>query len=179
MARRNEGALGNAWFVERYRLTDNADQEMLALNDFDPAAEAIVNRQQFGDFVKDYTPHTDSTARISMVSYAPNHLVYEYEARQPALAVFSEIYYQPGWQAYVDGGRADHFRVNYVLRAMTLPPGKHKVEFVFRPKGFYVGDKIDLASSVILLLLVLGGVLRGAMRAKRQEPRDKREEIKD
>jgi hypothetical protein len=159
VARFNPGALGNAWFVERCRLVDNADQEILALNDLDPAREAVVNRNQFGSFVKDTVFPADSGAMIRMLSYAPNHLVYEYQASQPAFAVFSEIYYQPGWESFVDDEPAEHFRADYVLRAMILPPGKHKVEFFFRPKGYYVGDKIDLASSVILLLLVIGGVV--------------------
>ncbi len=157
-ARLNSGALGNAWFVQKCRLVDNADQEILALNNLDPAREAVVNRNQFGEFVKDTVYPYDSTAAIRMLSYAPNHLVYEYETAHSAFAVFSEIYYQPGWQATIDGKPAGHFRADYVLRAMILPAGKHKVEFVFRPKGYYVGDKIDLASSVVLLLLVLGGI---------------------
>ncbi len=170
VARFNPGALGNAWFVERCRLVDNADQEILALNDLDPAREAVVNRNQFGSFVKDTVFPADSGAMIRMLSYAPNHLVYECQASRPAFAVFSEIYYQPGWESFVDDEPAEHFRADYVLRAMILPPGKHKVEFFFRPKGYYVGDKIDLASSVILLLLVIGGVVwevRGRMKDDR------------
>jgi hypothetical protein len=158
VARPNPGALGNAWFVRRCRLVENADQEMLALNDLDPSAVAVVNRGQFGSFVSDTVFPADSAATIRMLSYAPNHLVYEYTASQPAFAVFSEIYYQPGWQSFVDGRPADHFRADYVLRAMILPAGKHKVEFFFKPRGYYVGDKIDLASSIILLLLVLGSL---------------------
>jgi hypothetical protein len=157
-ARPNPGALGNAWFVRKCRLVENADQEILALNNFDPSAVAVVNRQQFGSFVTDTVFPVDSSAVIRMLSYAPNHLVYEYSTAQPAFAVFSEIYYQPGWEAYVDDKPAAHFRADYVLRAMILPAGKHKVEFFFKPKGYYVGDKIDLASSILLLLLVLGSL---------------------
>ncbi len=168
-ARLNAGALGNAWFVHKCRLVDNADQEILSLNDMDPGREAVVNRNQFGEFVQDTVYEVDSAAYIKMLSYAPNHLVYEYESGVPAFAVFSEIYYQPGWQATVDGKPAGHFRTDYVLRAMILPPGKHRVEFAFRPKGYYVGDKIDLAASAILLLLVLGMGVLETKRAVREE----------
>ncbi len=158
VARRNDGALGNAWFVGSYRLVDSADEEILALNDFDPAGEAIINRQQFGSYVQGFEAAPDTTAMIRMLSYAPNHLVYEYEAARPGLAVFSEIYYQPGWESFVDGKPVDHFRADYVLRAMILPEGKHKVEFYFRPKGYFVGNKIDLASSLLLFLLAAGAI---------------------
>ena len=158
VAQRNPGALGNAWFVQKYRIVSNADSEIVALSDFDPVQEAIVNKQ-FEPLVKNYIPANDSTARIHMVSYAPNHLVYEYNAARPRLTVFSEIYYNKGWLAYIDGEPAPYFRSDYVLRTMVLPSGEHKIDFYFKPKGYYVGDKIDLAASAILLLLFAGGLV--------------------
>ncbi len=157
-AQRNPGALGNAWFAGEYRIVPSADSEMVALTGFDPRKTAIVNRE-FLPFVENYRPVPDTTAQIRMTSYAPNHLVYQYRAAQPRLTIFSEIYYNKGWQAFVDGKPAPHFRADYVLRAMVLPPGEHKIEFTFRPKGYYIGNKIDLAASAILLLLVAGGVV--------------------
>jgi uncharacterized membrane protein YfhO len=73
--------------------------------------------------------------------------------------VFSEIYYQPGWNAYIDGVLADHFRVNYVLRSMVIPAGDHQIEFKFEPSLFPVGEGIALASSALLLLLFLGALV--------------------
>ena len=72
--------------------------------------------------------------------------------------MFSEIYYDKGWNAYVDGKPMPHFRANYVLRAMRIPSGKHTVEFKFEPSTYYTGEKISLAGSVLLLLLFAGGV---------------------
>ncbi len=158
VAQLNPGALGNAWFVRNYRIVPDADGEIKALSDFDPSREAIINRQ-FESSVKDFKVMPDTTAEIHMVTYAPNHLVYKYQAGEPSMAVFSEIYYDKGWQAYIDGNPAPYFRADYVLRAMTLPAGKHTVEFYFRPKGYYIGDKIDLASSALLLLLLTGGII--------------------
>ena len=103
-----------------------------------------------------------------MLSYAPNHLIYEYQASQPRLTLFSEIYYNKGWLAYIDGKPAPHFRADYVLRAMVLPPGQHKVEFYFKPKGYYVGNKIDLASSSILILLFIGGLVLEVTKKKNE-----------
>ncbi|MCD6201758.1 MAG: YfhO family protein [Bacteroidales bacterium] len=163
----NPGALGNAWFVETYQIVPNADSEMISLNNFDPLKKAIVNKQ-FETFVKGYKPGPDSTARIRMLSYAPNHLIYEYQASQPRLTLFSEIYYNKGWLAYIDGKPAPHFRADYVLRAMVLPPGQHKVEFYFKPKGYYVGNKIDLASSSILILLFIGGLVLEVTKKKNE-----------
>ena len=168
-AQLNPGALGNAWFVENYQLVPNADSEMLSLSDFDPLKKAIVNKK-FESFVRSYQPIADSTARIRMISYAPNHLVYEYQATHPRLTVFSEIYYNKGWQAYIDGKPAPHFRADYVLRAMVLPPGQHKVEFYFKPKGYYVGNKIDLAASSILILLFVGGLVLEVTKKKEENP---------
>ncbi len=166
-AQMNPGALGNAWFVEEYQIVPNADSEMLALSNFDPGKKAIVNKQ-FETFVEGYKPGADSTARIRMLSYAPNHLVYEYQAAKPRLTVFSEIYYRKGWLAYIDGKPAPHFRADYVLRAMVLPPGQHKVEFYFKPKGYFVGNKIDLAASSILILLFIGGLVLEATKKKEE-----------
>ena len=90
-----------------------------------------------------------------MDSYEPNDLVYSFRTRQPGLAVFSEIYYPKGWNAYVDGKLTDHFRVNYVLRAMVLPAGEHKVEFKFEPAVYFVGEKISFISSLLLITLVV------------------------
>jgi hypothetical protein len=151
----NPGALGNAWFVSGYRMVDNADQEINALTGFDPADTAIVDKS-FASMLTDFTGGKDSLARIDLKDYQPNHLTYEYNTAKDGLAVFSEIYYPKGWDAYVDGTPAPHFRVNYVLRAMVLPAGVHKVEFRFEPKVYFTGEKISLASSILLLLLVAG-----------------------
>jgi uncharacterized membrane protein YfhO len=86
----------------------------------------------------------------------PNFLKYEVEAGSEQLAVFSEIYYDKGWNAYINGEKSPHFRVNYILRAMVIPAGKHTVEFRFEPKSYRVGNKISLASSLLLILAVAG-----------------------
>ncbi len=150
------GALGNAWFVDGYKKVDNADSEMVALYDFNPARTAIVDKR-YNEYLKvsPFLTH-DSTAGIKMTSYEPNDLNYISHSKTDRLAVFSEIYYPDGWQAYIDGQPVDHFEANYVLRAMVIPAGDHKVEFKFHPSHYFIGEKISLASSIILILGLCG-----------------------
>lgn len=151
------GALGNAWFVDGYRVVPNADSEMVALGNFTPGTTAIVDKRydNYVDKVNAHQPH-DSTAYIKMTSYEPNDLDYVSHSSAERLAVFSEIYYKDGWQAYIDGQPANHIQVDYVLRAMIIPAGDHKIEFKFHPSHYYIGEKISLASSLILFAGCIG-----------------------
>ncbi len=154
---RNVAALGNAWFVDEYKLVENADSEMTALSSFEPARTAIIDKR-FAENVKGLNTGKDTNSSITLTSYKPDDLTYTSKADRQQLAVFSEIYYDKGWNAYVDGKLSPHFRANYVLRAMVLPAGNHTVEFKFEPKSFYTGDKISLISSIIVLLIFVGGI---------------------
>ena len=154
-ARMNPAALGNAWYVNTYNLVESPDAEIDALAEFDPANEAIVDKR-FTNYFEGFNAKADSTAHISLISYQPNNLVYESSSTKEGFVVFSEIYYENGWNAYIDGEQVPYVRANYVLRAMRIPAGEHKIEFKFHPKAFYTGQKISFASSIILLLLFFG-----------------------
>ena len=154
---RNVAALGNAWFVEGCKLVENADSEMTALSTFEPAKTAIIDKR-FSEQIKGLVEGKDTTSSISLTSYKPNDLVYASKADRQQLAVFSEIYYDKGWNAYVDGKLTPYVRANYVLRAMLVPSGNHTIEFKFEPKSFYTGDKISLFSSIIILLIFIGTI---------------------
>ncbi|MBX7182714.1 MAG: YfhO family protein [Bacteroidia bacterium] len=155
---RNPQACGNAWFVSNVQLVPDADSEIKALNDsFAPLKTAIVN-EKFKEMIGTVPTGIDSTASIKLTNYKPNDLSYEYVSSKEQVAVFSEIYYEKGWNAYVDGQLTPHFQTDYVLRGMKLPAGKHTVEFKFEPKVYQTGEKISLAGSVVLLLLVAGGI---------------------
>ena len=95
---------------------------------------------------------------ITLADYKPNHLTYTSDAPAEQLAVFSEIWYGPdkGWQAYVDGAPVPHIRADYLLRAMRVPAGQHKIEFVFDPAAFKRGKAISFASSLLILLVLMG-----------------------
>ncbi|MCK9424194.1 MAG: YfhO family protein, partial [Bacteroidales bacterium] len=168
MAFPNNNTLGNAWFVGSYKLVDNADAEIEALKGLNPRRVTIVDKK-FADMLKSYVPGKDSLDNIKLVEYAPNALTYHYNTRKNGLAVFSEIYYPKGWNAYVDGQLTPHFRSNYVLRAMVLPAGEHKLVFKFEPKVYFLGEKISRISSgllVIIVLLSIGLELRKTSKAK-------------
>lgn len=152
-AQLNPAALGNAWFVNNIRIVPDANAEIDSLTGFDPAGDAIVHAE-FKDYVSGLKPSKNGS--ITLASYSPNTVEYESNTEGEQLAVFSEIWYGPnkGWQAYVDGKAVDHIRADYVLRAMKVPSGKHKITFEFKPKAYYLGETISLISSSILLALL-------------------------
>lgn len=152
---RNPYPMGNAWFAENYKIVENADQEIEALNDADPAVTAIVNRK-FENFVDGKQFLKDRSGFVKLTEYQPNYLKYTVNANSEQLTVFSEIYYDKGWKAYINGEEVPHFRVNYILRAMIVPPGENTIEFKFEPASYYMGNKISLASSLLLILAIAG-----------------------
>lgn len=157
MAQRNPGALGNAWFVKELKWVANPDSEISALTNFNASNTAIIDKK----WEKEINANAfqfDSTASIKLKSYKANELVYEAQATKPQMTVFSEIYYPKGWNAYVDGKLTTHIGVNYVLRAMLIPAGKHEVIFKFEPETYYKGEKIAMAGSILLFLFLIAGV---------------------
>ncbi len=159
---RNDRALGNAWFVQEVIPVNSADGEMERLGTVSSARSAIVNVSKFAvpqlSGPEAVPMAIDSTAQISLAEYKPNYLKYEYQNAEPSFAVFSEIYYPIGWQAYIDGEPADHVQANYVLRGMSLPAGSHTVEFRFAPRVYTAGNPIGLTSSILILLWILSAV---------------------
>ncbi len=150
----NNNALGNAWFVSGTQMVENADAEIKALDGFDPQKVAVVDKSFAGELTS-FLPAKDSTDYIVLVNYSANELLYHYNIKNKGLAVFSEIYYPKGWNAYVDDKLAPHFRANYVLRAMVLPAGEHNVRFKFEPGLYAIGENISLISSILLIAIVL------------------------
>ncbi len=159
IAQQNPGALGAAWFVRGYKMVADADAEMNALTGFSPRDTAVIDKR-FEKELQGFSPVFDSLATIKLTQYKANHLTYETQAATEQLAVFSEIYYDKGWNAYTDGKPAPHLRVNYVLRAMRVPAGKHTIEFKFEPRVYETGEKISLAGSFLLIGLFLFAAFR-------------------
>ena len=153
----NPYADGNAWFVSEAKVVDNADAEMAALNTIDPLKTAVVDKR-FAASLKGFTPKADSTATIKLDAYRPNRLTYSYNSSVDQLVVFSEIYYQPGWKATIDGKSADHFRADWILRGMIVPSGKHQIIFEFYPDGYVTAAKISAYSSLLILLILIGAI---------------------
>ena len=162
----NDEALGNAWFVKKITLKDNDDEVMQGLTDFKPSEEALATLADLKTtLATEYV--VDSTATIALKSYAPNALAYESNNPNEGLAVFSEMYYPYGWKATIDGKEAPIYRVNYALRAMVVPAGEHRIDFVFEPAIVQTGSKLTLAGGILLLLWSIAGGVIAVRRKKR------------
>jgi hypothetical protein len=151
---RNPGALGNSWFIEKIITVDGPDAEMAALGDFDPANEAILDVSKFNLNGNEFSKNNN--ASISLSSYKPNKLIYKSNNNSDGFAVFSEVYYPEGWKAKIDEKEASIVRVNWVLRGLEIPAGDHTIEFSFESSSYERGNKLALASSILLYLLLAG-----------------------
>ncbi|WP_320814105.1 YfhO family protein [Flavobacterium sp.] len=155
-AMNNAFANGNAWFIENVKVVNSADEEMKALDSLDTKKVAVVNNTELK--IKKTSFIKDSLVTIKLDLYKPNHLKYTSNNSNEGLAVFSEMYYKNGWVATVDGDKTEILNVNYVLRALNVPAGKHTIEFKFEPQVVKTGSTIALMSSIGMILLVIGGL---------------------
>jgi len=154
----NTEANGNAWFVSELKQLTSADIEMKALDSLDTKNKAVTSMSDFSDKPDIIKYQVDSTASIQLKEFKPNYLKYQSSNTNDGLGVFSENYYQHGWNAYIDGNLVTHLRVNYVLRALEIPKGNHTIEFKFEPAVVETGSKLALASSAIFGILLLLGI---------------------
>ena len=154
---RNPFAFGNCWFVQEIEIADHADAEIAALETIHPLETAVIDRR-FVLELDGFTPRQDSTATISLENYRPNRLTYKSRASSEQLAVFSEIYYQPGWKVKIDGREAPHFRADWILRAMRVPAGEHTIVFEFLPERYIAAAWVSSFSSFLILLLLAGAL---------------------
>ena len=146
-------ANGAAWFVDSVVYASTAREEIDLLGTTDLKTTAVVAAQDPVEIVPRPMPlGIYASARIDLTEYRPNYLKYEYTTPEEAVAVFSEIFYDHGWKAYVDGEEMPYFRADYVLRAMKLPAGKHTVEWRFRAPGWTAVEGVTLAASLAILL---------------------------
>lgn len=149
----NPYAMGNCWLVKEVKFVKNADEEMAALDHFDPAQTAFVD-QRFKSSLP-FMPVYDSSASIKMLENTNDNIRYEFNAASNQFAVFSEVYYPHGWTVYIDGKPATYCRTDYVLRGMAIPAGKHSIEFKFDPEFVRKGEAIQKWSQILSLLLIL------------------------
>lgn len=167
----NAEAMGNGWFVSNVKQVQTADEEILSMKapklgdtalaspaDFNPRETAIV-RNTFASQIAGLQPGKDSSATVKLAKYGLNEISYTSNNSREGLAVFSDIWYPYGWKAYVDGKETPIIRANYVLRALRLPPGAHKIDFKFHPAKFYTGNTIAGISSLLLFGLLIGTIV--------------------
>lgn len=150
----NPSANGNAWLINKVHVAADANEEMKLVGEIDTKHEMVVDKE-FASAVPSAL-QADTTAKISLKSYEPNHLVYAFSSKTDQIAVFSEVYYDKGWNAYINGNKVPYVRANYLLRAMPLKAGDYEVEFKFEPASYKIGNTIALSSSILLILAVLG-----------------------
>ncbi len=151
----NPYVYGNAWMVDKISYVDNANQELDKLGKIDPRHEAVADakfKEQLGQSLQQ-----DGTSEVKITSYKPNHLSYDVKTGKGGVVVFSEIYY-PGWKATVDGQEVELGRVNYVLRALNLKAGNHKVELDFHPTSVKNTEIVAYIGYILLFLLIALGV---------------------
>jgi len=156
VARQNSSALGNAWFINDVQWESTPRAIMNALDNFSPDNTAVINQENYKDYLDKES--FSGNGSIRLVSYHPEKMVYQSNSDSLQLAVFSEVFYNGNkdWISKIDGEVQKHIRANYVLRAMKIPAGKHKIVFEFKPMFYYTGQKIAYASSGLILLLLIG-----------------------
>lgn len=149
----NKEALGNAWFVKGVQYQKDAASVMKALDTFNPKDIAIVEEK---DKIADLSNiEVDTAARIQLVKNNNDDILYTANTSKKQLAVFSEIYYNLGWKAYIDNKETPIVKVNYVLRALVVPAGKHDIKFEFRPSSIDISKKASGIASILLWGLIL------------------------
>lgn len=152
----NSDANGSAWFVKEIKTLANADQEIKELDSLDNKSIAVTTMSLPSEKGTRFT--LDSLASVRIKTHKPNELIYETSNSNDGFMVLSEVYYPHGWQAYIDGNEVPHYRVDYLLRGLFVPAGEHEVVFKFDPQVVKTGSTIALSSSILVLLLIIGGV---------------------
>ena len=170
-ARLRATANGTAWFVDSLVYVPTAQDEIDFLGRIDTKTTAVVATKDEAQTAW-FTPITgpfDPARTIALTEYKPNYLKYEYTSSERSVAVFSEIFYDHGWKAYIDGQEAPYFRADYVLRAMELPAGKHTVEWRFRAPGWRAVEGVTLAASLLILLGAIAALIYCFRKGKKKE----------
>lgn len=165
---KNEGALGPCWAVKTIQFVKNADEEMAALDNFNPKDTAFV-QESFKSSIP-FMPAYDSNAVVRLIKNENDVINYQVNAASNQFVVFSEVYYKSGWKAFIDGKEAPIVKTDYILRGLAVPAGNHQIEFRFEPQGYLTGKKLTSIFSIALLLLVAAGIYFEWRRNKKQLP---------
>ena len=160
-AQLNPDANGNAWFVERLKVVNSANEAILALDSVNTKNIAVFERSSSTQKELKSSFEMHPTDTIELLNYDVNSLTYLSKTVKEQFAVFSEIYYKNGWNAYIDGELVPRYRINYVLRGMLIPPGEHTIEFKFAPKVIQQGSVISLFSYLLLVGIPIGCLFFG------------------
>ncbi|NCI46609.1 YfhO family protein [Sediminibacterium soli] len=165
IAQVNPNALGAAWFVKNITYKKTSAEIMDALTGFNPRDTALVEESARAQNLA-ATPATDSSAFIKLV-YNDNDIIeYQSSSKAAEFAVFSEVYYDAGWVATIDGKETPIIRTNYVLRGLQVPAGNHRIVFAFKPASFYRGNTAAIGASAIIWLMLIGAAVASLRKPK-------------
>lgn len=170
----NPGALGNAWFVDKINYVATPNEEMNALNGLSPDSIAVADKK-FEQTLGSSSPKSSGDT-IFETSYAPNRLTYHAESKNGGVAVFSEVYFPWGWTATINGQEIPIGRVNYVLRALNIPAGKHSIEFKFDPQSLHVTDTLSTTAIIIIYLLCAASIIFVIIERKKESKKSTNKE---
>lgn len=151
----NPQAFGPCWLVKNVKLVDDQVASIIAIGKTNLKDTAIVEKSFSKNIVQ---PQADSTSSIKMTKFDNDAIEYEANCNGPQFAVLSEVYYPVGWNAYIDGKKVEYVNANYILRGISIPAGKHTVKFVFEPESVKSGTSIMFISSIIILIIFVGGL---------------------
>ena len=151
----NPNAYGHCWLVKHVKIVDGSVEEIQSVGNMDLRDTAVVQKS-FSNAVTQ--PQWDSAASIKLSKFDNDTMDYSFNGSKPQFAVFSEVYYPFGWNAYLDGKKVEYCKADYVLRGLSLPPGQHAVRFIFEPSSYKRGVKIAYIASFLILILFLGGL---------------------
>lgn len=153
----NPEALGPCWFVKTVQFVNGPAAVMKALNNFTPKDTAIIDAAQ--QSLVNYTNTTDTAASIQLVKNDNDIIHYVSNSSSNGFAVFSEIYYNRGWKAYIDGKEVPIIQTDYVLRGLSIPAGKHEIVFEFKPASYYNSTKIAIGASALVWILIIAAIV--------------------
>lgn len=168
MPQYNDGAMGNAWFVDSLAVVQTPNEASDGLMQYDLHRVAVVEQNDV-DVLRAEGLEVDSLRNVQLTVYAPDYVEYDYNTSKDATLVFSEIYYPYGWKAYIDGNEAEYFRCNYMLRAMNVPAGSHHIRFEFRPESVAKGNTISMICVVLMYLMIIGCIAKGVIDLKKEK----------
>ena len=152
---KNDSALGAVWFVKNLQTVNGPVEEIKALDKFDPTQTVFIDKAQNENITQ---PSFDSTAKINLTKYNNDEAEYVSDAKTNQFAVFSEVYYAAGWNAYVDGNKMPYYKVNYLLRGMPVSAGHHIINFKFEPSSYKTGYTMATIGNILLYLFLIGGI---------------------
>lgn len=152
---KNDSALGAAWFVKQIQTVNGPVEEIKALDNFDPKQTAFIDKSQNAN-IPSFS--FDTSATIKLTKYTNDEIEYVSDTKSEQFAVFSEIYYGAGWNAYIDGKKSPYYKVNYLLRGMPVPAGHHVITFKFEPVSYKTGYTMATIASILLYLFLIGGL---------------------